>query len=335
MNDDLSDVVCPDCHAAVEPEADALWCRQCRQRFPFVAPGVPSLLPKVHERLKTEIMAWWSTHNMDLDWRRPHPEFEKGTWEYFRETDRRWFNWHRPFLHVQYPLLHKFIDMKQLAGRRVLDIGCGVGTMFEQWAAMGANITGIDMAPKHAYLTRQRADLFGIAGRVFHADAERLPFADESFDFAYSWGVIHHTPNTPQAFREIYRVLRPGGRFFVMVYHRHSFHYWYNKMFKWGVLRLKLLSMTPQQVANRSSDGVLYGGNPLSQYLTRAELRAMTGAFTGVELTMTGHADTIRQFPMKRLPLAKLVIPTALAARLMRTWGHLAVVAGEKPSRPA
>lgn len=325
-----SDLVCPDCGTELlRGGAGELRCLQCGE-FPVLGGNVPVLLPRQLMPQKTEIMEWWSRHNMDLNWRTPHLEFEKGTWEYFRETDRRWFMWTRPFLHVRYPLLHKVIDMKRLAGKRVLDVGCGVGTMFEQLSALGADVTSIDLAPQHAMLTAARARLFNLKGRVFQADAERLPFAGESFDFVYSWGVLHHTLNTAQAINEIHRVLRPSGEVFLMVYHRHSVHYWYNKMFKWGVLRLKFLTMNAQQIANRSSDGVLYGGNPLSQYFSLAEMRRMLDKFVDVRLMLTGHADTIRNLPVKSIPLGK-VVPVRLAERVMRRLGHLMIITGRKP----
>ena len=328
---DLSDVICPDCRAPVRHHDDGLRCSGCSRVFDLIAGAVPSLIPSRHEGLKKEIMEWWSKHNMDLDWSRPQ-NVEKGTWEYFRETDRRWFNWHRPFLHQKYPMMHEILDMRAYKGKKVIDIGCGVGTMFEQWSALGAEITGIDMAPKHVYLTHRRATMFNVRGRVFHGDAERLPFADRTFDFAYSWGVLHHTPDTRGAIQEVFRVLKPGGRFFIMVYHKHSWHYWYNKMFKWGVARGKLLTMSPKQIADRTSDGVFYGGNPLAQWLTREELRSMTTEFEDVKLYMVGHADTIRLFPMKKFPIGKLLLPTSIANRLMKSWGHLAVIEGRRPA---
>lgn len=54
------------------------------------------------------------------------------------------------------------------------------------------------------------------------ADAEHLPFADDEFDLVYAWGVLHHSPDTERALREAQRVLKPGGRLKIMLYHRHS-----------------------------------------------------------------------------------------------------------------
>ena len=146
----------------------------------------------------------------------------------------------------------------------------------------------------------------------------------------YSFGVIHQSPNKKLSFEEIHRVLKPGGRFFVMVYNRHSYHYW-NKIIKWGVFRGYFLRMTRDEIADRSSDGVLKGGNPLSQHFSPQELREMTQQFADVRITLHGHADTVRQFPVKRFPAGKLFIPTRFASWLMTRYGHLAIITGEKP----
>ena len=326
----MNDVICPDCRAGLAPAAAGAICEGCRREFPYLFDRALSLLPSGQECLKDEIMAWWSANNMDVEWRRAQPAFEKGTWEYFRETDRRWFNWHRPFLHVTYPMLHKVLDVRPLKGKKVLDLGCGVGTMFEQFSSMGLDITGLDLAPKHVYLTSERARLFNLRGRVFHGDAESLPFADSSFDFVYSFGVIHHSPNTQRSLDQIFRVLKPGGRFLVMVYNRHSYHYW-NKIIKWGVFRGYFLRMNRAELANRTSDGVLKGGNPLSQHFSPQELLNMTRRFTDVKLTFHGPENTVRSFPIKRFPIGKLFIPPRVAAWLMSRYGHLSIVTGMKP----
>jgi SAM-dependent methyltransferase len=325
-----NDLICPDCRKPLRPGERGVVCEGCSRDFPFLFDGVLSLVPSHQEELKTEIMGWWSANNMDLEWRRAHPEFEKGSWEYFRESDRRWFNWHRPFFHTTYPLLHKVLDCRPLKGRKVLDLGCGLGAMFEQLCAFGADVTGLDLAPKHVYLTNARARLFGLNGRVLHGDAEALPLESGTFDFVYSFGVIHHSPNTRRSFEEIHRVLKPGGRFFVMVYNRHSYHYW-NKMIKWGVFRGYFLKMNRAQLANRTSDGVLKGGNPLSQHFSPKELLDMTRQFSDVRVTLHGPENTVRSFPIKRFPIGKLFIPMRAASWIMSRYGHLAIVTGMKP----
>jgi ubiquinone/menaquinone biosynthesis C-methylase UbiE len=107
-------------------------------------------------------------------------------------------------------------------GKQVLEVGVGAGSDFVRFARAGAVLTGIDLTQHGVELTRTRLTLEGLSAEVHQADAESLPFADGSFDFVYSWGVVHHTPDPARAIREIVRVARPGGRVCVMIYHRHS-----------------------------------------------------------------------------------------------------------------
>ena len=77
-------------------------------------------------------------------------------------------------------------------------------------------------------ITQRRFQLGGLEGRFIQGDAEDLPFADGSLDLVYSHGVLHHTTNTPRTIREVHRVLAPGGRAVIMLYHRDSFNYQVN-----------------------------------------------------------------------------------------------------------
>src|SRR5215213_4349555 len=86
-----------------------------------------------------------------------------------------------------------------------------------QFARGGACCTGIDLTPRSVEITRHRFKLYGADGDCMVSDGERLPFRDESFDVVYSNGVLHHTPDTAGAIREVYRVLRPGGTAKVML----------------------------------------------------------------------------------------------------------------------
>ena len=120
------------------------------------------------------------------------------------------------------PLIADFADFAGSRGKQVLEIGVGLGSDLIRFARAGAKVTGIDLTEHAVQLVRRRLELEGLAGNVQTADAENLPFADESFDLVYSWGVLHHTPDTERAVREAIRVVRPGGRLCVMLYARHS-----------------------------------------------------------------------------------------------------------------
>lgn len=105
-------------------------------------------------------------------------------------------------------------------GRDVLEIGCGMGFHTETLVRAGARVTSVDLTKTGVEATTRRLALKGLAATVIEADAESLPFPDNSFDFVWSWGVIHHSSNTGRIVREIARVLRPEGRCTIMVYNR-------------------------------------------------------------------------------------------------------------------
>lgn len=141
-------------------------------------------------------------------------DLEEGTRAYFdaleRERDR-----------IQ-PFIVEFAGFDRRRGQRVLEIGVGPGTDLIRFARSGAILTGVDLTDRAVGLARRRLQLEGLSGDVLRADAEALPFAADSFDFVYSWGVIHHTEHPQRAADEIVRVVRPGGEVCVMVYHRRS-----------------------------------------------------------------------------------------------------------------
>jgi ubiquinone/menaquinone biosynthesis C-methylase UbiE len=116
----------------------------------------------------------------------------------------------------------EFADFQNFRGKRTLEIGVGLGADHQSLAEAGAVLTGIDLTERAIEFTRARFQLFGLASTLMVADAENLPFPDASFDALYTWGVIHHSPDTARAVREIRRVLRPGGFAKVMIYHKYS-----------------------------------------------------------------------------------------------------------------
>lgn len=145
-------------------------------------------------------------------------------------------------------------DFPSGKGRQVLEIGVGMGADLLRWATHGAHVTGVDLTQRAVSLTRARLAEQGLSGDVRQADAEALPFANASFDIVWSWGVLHHTPDADGALIEAARVLRPGGRYAVMVYHRRS---WLAlaAWAKWGLLRLRPRTTLAQAVAHVESPG--------------------------------------------------------------------------------
>jgi len=131
------------------------------------------------------------------------------------------------------PDIFSFAQFTRYYGKNVLEVGIGAGTDFVQWVRAGAKAHGIDATQEGVNHVQQRLQAYDLrAEDVRVADCEALPYQDDEFDLVYSWGVIHHTPNTQGALREIVRVCKPGGQGKIMIYHRHSllaYFVWVNR----------------------------------------------------------------------------------------------------------
>ncbi len=140
---------------------------------------------------------------------------------YFNEIERNRYDLE--------PFIPKFADFGREKGRRVLEIGVGVGIDFWQWVKSKARPIGVDLTSQAVHLARKHLDLRGVSTNTYgllQADAEHLPFRESSFHLVYSWGVLHHTPETEVALKESFRVLAPEGKLKAMVYHVSSWTAW-------------------------------------------------------------------------------------------------------------
>lgn len=241
------------------------------------------------EGLKQASKKWWSSHSQDYvdPGEVDHLGIREGIGD--QELVALLDKFDRNFASDGYfaqarsaPLFSSLLP-KGLAGKRVLEVGCGLGAHTEALCRLGAKVTSIDLAPMSIKVTQRRIALKGLSAEVMEADAEHLPFADGYFDYVWSWGVIHHSPNTMRCAHEIERVLKPGGEFGIMLYHRNSLYNWLNVVFRYGILRGKLLSMSVQDLHNRYTDGKALEGAPLSKYYTAREIREEL--FPGFEIS--------------------------------------------------
>ena len=190
-----------------------------------------------------------------------HAASEPGSAAFFDEVERK-----RVELE---PFIDRYARFDETAGKELLEIGVGVGTDFIRFVRAGANATGIDLTEGAVELVKRRLALEGFEADVCVGDAENLPFADASFDVVYSWGVLHHTPDTIRAVSEAQRVLRPGATLCVMLYARHSwvaFGLW---------LRYGLLRARPWRTLSDVIAGHMESAG--TKAFTRRELRGMFG----------------------------------------------------------
>ena len=168
------------------------------------------------DTVQTGNKQWWTAQTMSYDWKETIAA-EKYSSAWFDEIDRRFIFGARLFGHNVTPF-DAVIPFAQLAGKRVLEIGCGMGLHTELLVRAGAQVTTIDISPTSVDVTRRRLALKGLEAQVIEADAVAAGLPSEAFDFVWSWGVIHHSSKTGRIVREIDRMLKPGGEVRVMVY---------------------------------------------------------------------------------------------------------------------
>lgn len=226
------------------------------------------------------------------------------------------------------PYIKTFAKFEQACDLDVLEIGVGLGADHQCFAQAGARLTGIDLTERAIDHTRKRLSLFGLKSNLRVSDAETLPFANESFDLVYSWGVVHHSPDTPCAIEEIRRVLRSGGRTKIMIYNRYSlvaYMLW---------IRYALLAGRPWRNLNYITDHYLQGPGPKAY--TVDEAREMFRKFAEVEIsTVLTHADLLESPIGQRhrgwvLTLANRIWPQRLLRKLLPGHGLFMMIEAKK-----
>lgn len=149
----------------------------------------------------------------------------------------------RDFLIAEKELLNsKFLgnfDFGKFSGQKVLEIGCGSGAGSCLFAKNGARVTSVDITKQAIEITKKNAKVQGVKIKVLNQDAEKMTLKDGSFDFVFSWGVLHHSKNTIKAFGNVARVLKKGGRGLIMVYNKNSARYYINGL-NWLILKGKI-----------------------------------------------------------------------------------------------
>jgi SAM-dependent methyltransferase len=145
--------------------------------------------------------------------------------------------------YAQHGWMHDYFSYRDFAGKKVLEIGVGQGTDLMQFARAGAECYGADITQNHLSLTQRNFDLRGKAVDLREADATALPFPDNFFDCVYSFGVMHHIPEIEVVLAEAKRVLKPGGKLMIALYHKWSAFHLISVLLVNGLLRGKLFAI--------------------------------------------------------------------------------------------
>jgi SAM-dependent methyltransferase len=265
--------------------------------------------------------------------------------EYFEEISRKRFGgpeWHVP----------QIANFGGFFGRAVLEIGCGIATDGLEFARRGARYVGVDLTVASIGLATERFQLFDVPGRFEVANAEgQLPFPDGSFDHVYSFGVIHHSPEPSRIVAEIYRLLRVGGTFTVMLYNRNSLNYYVEIMFLRRLLRWSLLpkfmpafiaavtgfdrwkleghrnvltrrrKISKDEWISMNTDGPFC---PLSRVYDRREAAVLFNAFKNLRQEIWG-------VNIDHWPFIRKIVPDKIVKWVGRRWGWHRIIYGERP----
>ena len=163
-------------------------------------------IDKVHE--------YWNRRPCNIR----HSPKEVGTRDYFDEVEARKY-----FVEPHIP---KFADFRRWKGKKVLEIGCGIGTDTINFARAGAKVTAVDLTENSLAVARQRAEVFGLSDRVnfYQANAERLSdyIPADTYDLVYSFGVIHHTPHPDRVLAQVRKFMNAESTLKLMVYYRYA-----------------------------------------------------------------------------------------------------------------
>jgi SAM-dependent methyltransferase len=263
--------------------------------------------------------------------------------EYFLEVERERYR-----LQSHIPAIIDAIDWR---GKRVLEIGTGVGTDARRIIERGGIYTGINVDDGSTLATAMALTMFGLAGNTRQMDATAMEFPAASFDIIYTFGVLHHIPAVDSAVAQIWRVLKPGGRVIAMLYNRTSINYALEiKLLRKlaartlgipGVVRLggalgfpeqklarhrelarEVRGMSAQEWLNRNTDGP---DNPYSSVYDENEAQRLFSRFS-IQRQEVHYFNPEHWGPLGRL------LPAGLVTAMGRRWGWHRVVYAAKPA---
>jgi ubiquinone/menaquinone biosynthesis C-methylase UbiE len=241
--------------------------------------------------------------------------------------DRADFEDHAQARYRLEPYIHEFAGFARSEGKHALEIGVGMGADYLEWLKAGAQATGVDLSRTSLEQAKRRCEMAGYPPDLRVSDAEQLPFPDDTFDIVYSYGVVHHSPDTPQCIREAGRVLKPGGALRIMIYHHPSltgFMLW----LRFGWLRGKSLRQCVRDHLE----------SPGTKSYTQEEARAMLQGFEQMEFRQVfSPGDLLLNEPSARFRgwayrIIWRLYPRFLVRRFGASLGLFLLISARKPS---
>jgi len=214
VKDTVSSLKCDQCFKR-EISQGELKCKNC-QRIYLIKDNIPVLLNffdsdvniNAHDSV-LKVQEFWNSHPCFGKWESPQEQFEV-TEEYRYKS---------------HPWLKELVPFNDFNEKRILEVGCSQCIDLSQFAKNGTYIVGMDLTPEGVLLGKKRLEYFGLYKNadLVLANVEKIPFREDSFEYVYSYGVIHHTKRTECAVDNIHKVLKPGAKFNIMYYYTYSF----------------------------------------------------------------------------------------------------------------
>jgi len=253
-----------------------------------------------------------------------HSTAEIGTKEYFDQVEVRKY--------LVEPHIPAFADFANWKGKKVLEIGCGIGTDTINFARAGAEVTAVDLSSESLKLAKKRADIFGFSDRInfYEANAEKLSeiIPLQKYDLVYSFGVIHHSPHPEKIIWQIRNnFVQPGSTLKLMVYYRYSW-----KVF-WMMMQEKGQFWKLDKIIAKHSEAQT--GCPITYSYTKKTVKDLIGENFDIEENFVEHI-----FPYQIPKYVKYeyvkewywrMLPENVFRRLEKTFGwHLCVTAKAK-----
>lgn len=223
---------------------------------------------------KQEAIKQW---NNDPCGRSGAMNIETGTKEFYEAIDKSRYDEYAPWM-------KSVLEFDQFPGKKVLEAGFGMGTDLFQFAMAGSIVTGIDLVPRHLEIATKRFSLYRMNADLRLGDAENIPFHDAAFDLVYSFGVIHHTPGAQKAVNELYRVLKPGGKAIIGVYHKFSAFYLFSVLLTFYILGFRFLSESYRRTLSRIEYREHSDACPLVKLYSHGDLKKLLNKFDDVQI---------------------------------------------------